>query len=85
MSRAPSALAGWTPEQIEAGRRWVAAWREAGPELERIRRQELRRLDTFKTIALLCGPADYRLPPRAPKPTSGLVEQQHWFEKLRRP
>jgi hypothetical protein len=85
MSRAPSALAGWTPEQIEIGRRWVAAWRAAGPELDRIRRQELRQLDTFKTIALLCGPADYRVPPRAPTPTSGLVEQQRLFEKLRRP
>ena len=85
MSRAPSALSGWTPEQIEAGRRWVAAWRTAGPELERIRREELRRLDTFKTIALLSGPADYNVPPRAPKPSSGLVEQQRWFEKLRRP
>jgi hypothetical protein len=81
----PSALAGWTPEQIEAGRRWVAAWRTAGPELDRIRRQELKLLDTFKAVALLCGPADYSVPPRAPKPSSGLVEQQRWFEKLRRP
>jgi hypothetical protein len=85
MSRVPSALAGWTPEQIEAGRRWVAAWRTAGPELDRIRRQELKLLDTFKAVALLCGPADYSVPPRAPKPSSGLVEQQRWFEKLRRP
>jgi hypothetical protein len=85
MSSDPSALAGWTPEQIEAGRRWVAAWRTAGPELERIRREELRQLDTFKAIALLCGPADYRVPPRAPKPSSGLVEQQRWFSKLRTP
>ena len=85
MSRGSSALAGWTPEQIEAGRRWVAAWRTAGPELERIRRRELQQLDTRTTIALLCGPADYRVPPRAPKPTSGLVEQQRWFAKLRKP
>ena len=85
MSRALSALADWTPEQIQVGRRWVAAWRTAGPELDRIRRQELRLLDTFKTIALLCGPADYRVPPRAPKASSGLVEQQRWFAKLRQP
>jgi hypothetical protein len=85
MSRRTSALAAWTPEQIQAGRQWVAAWQAAGPELERIRRQELRRIDGKKTIALLCGSADYRVPPRAPKPTSGLVEQQRWFSKLRRP
>jgi hypothetical protein len=81
----PSALAGWTAEQIATGRRWVETWRAAGPELERIRQDELRRLDTRRAIALLCGPADYTIPPRAPKPTSGLVEQQRWFQKIRRP
>jgi hypothetical protein len=78
-------LATWTPEQIAAGRRWVAAWKAAGPELERIHKQELRRLDAFKAIALLCGPADYRVPPRAAAPMSGLVEQQRLFAKLRSP
>jgi len=78
-----STLASWTPEEIEQGRRWVRAWRRAGPELERIRREELRRLDAHAAIALLCGPADYRQPPRAPKPTSGLVDQQRYFRKLR--
>ncbi len=76
-----SSLAGWTEEQIALGKLWVKAWREAGPELERLRRQELRQLDSQRTIALLCGPADYTIPPRAPKPTSGLVEQQYWFMK----
>lgn len=83
MSEKPSALAGWTAEQIAAGRRWVRTWQEAGPELEQIRRDELRRLDTRQAIALLCGPADYTIPPRAPKPTSGLIEQQRWFQKSR--
>jgi len=74
-------LAEWTPEQIALGRRWVAAWEQAGPELEKLRREELRRLDAYKAIELLCGPADYRSPPREPKPTSGLIEQQRWFKK----
>jgi len=64
MKNQASALAGWTPV-----------------DLERIRRHELRTLDTYQTIALLCGPADYTVPPRVPKPTSGLVEQQRWFMK----
>jgi hypothetical protein len=51
----------------------------AGPELERIHREELRQLDSYRTIALLCGSADYTRPPRAPKPWSGLVEQQAFF------
>ncbi len=80
----PSALAGWTADQIAQGRRWVDAWRNAGPALERIHREELRGLDTFQTIAQLCGPGAYRVPPRAPKPTSGLIDQQRWFGKMRR-
>jgi len=50
-------------------------------ELERIKRKEIRELDTYKTIALLCGTADYTKPPYAPKPWSGLIEQQRLFMK----
>ena len=74
-------LENWTPEEVDRGRRWVEAWRQAGQDMERLRREELRRLDGQLAIALLCGPADYRLPPRAPRPTSGLIEQQRWFKK----
>ena len=81
MTPKTSSLADWTPEQIAQGKRWVRAWEEAGPVMERLRRDELRRLDAYRSITLLCGPADYRVPPRAPKPTSGLVEQQRWFRK----
>lgn len=77
-----SALANWTPEQVAQGKRWVQAWAEAGAFMEQLRRDELRQLDTYKTIALLCGPADYHQPPFAPKPTSGLVEQQRLFAKV---
>jgi hypothetical protein len=83
MAEPRSALADWTDEQIALGRRWVQAWRDAAPRLEALRRRELRELDTFKAIALLCGSADYRVPPRAPRPTSGLVEQQRLFRQLR--
>jgi hypothetical protein len=79
-----TALDGWTPEQVEQGRRWVKAWQDAGPRLEAIRRRELRDLNAFDAIALLCGPADYTVPPRAPKPTSGLIDQQRLFARLRR-
>ena len=84
MDSQPSALASWSPEEVALGRRWVKAWQDAAPQLERIRRQELRQLDAYQAIALLCGPANYREPPRAPKPTSGLIEQQRLFRKLAR-
>jgi hypothetical protein len=74
-------LSGWSPAQVAAARRWVRTWQEAGPRLERVRREELRRLDPQRAIALLCGEADYTVPPRAPRPTSGLVEQQRWFRR----
>jgi hypothetical protein len=82
MHKEPSALASWTPEQIALGKRWVETWKLAGADLERIRRQEIRQLDTYQAISLLCGPADYTRPPRAPKPYSGLVEQQRWFMRM---
>ncbi len=71
-----------TSDQNALARRWVKTWQEAGPRLERIRREELRRLDPQRAIALLCGEADYTVAPRAPRPTSGLVEQQRWFMKM---
>jgi hypothetical protein len=81
MNHETSALEDWTPEQVAQGRRWVETWKLAGADLERLRRKELRALDTRKTLELLCGPADYTRPPHAPKPTSGLVEQQRWFSR----
>lgn len=84
MKSKPPSLADWTPEQIAQGKRWVRAWKEAGEAMERLRRDELRRLDPRQAIALLCGSADYHIAPRAPKPTSGLIDQQAWFMKAAR-
>ncbi len=84
MEKDRSALADWTPEQIALGKRWVEAWKLAGADLERIRRKELRELNTYAAIARLCCDVDYTHPPYAPKPFSGLVEQQRWFMKAAR-
>lgn len=72
-------LSDWTPEQIALGKRWVETWRRAGEALERIRRQELKTLDQYHAISLLCGPGT---PPL--RPSSGLIEQQRWFRKVAR-
>ena len=77
-------IANWTLEQVANAQRWVETWKLAGADLERIRRKEIRELDTQRTIALLCGPADYTRPPHAPKPFSGLIEQQRLFMKAAR-
>jgi len=51
-----SALADWTPEQIALVKS-VKTWRLAARELEQIKRKEIS--DTYETISLLCGDADY--------------------------
>lgn len=63
----------------EEEKAWIAAWRRAGPELERIRREELRRLDdaTGTRQATWLGVID----PPAPRPISGLIEFQAWMRK----
>ncbi|HEV8370563.1 MAG TPA: hypothetical protein VGQ39_21620 [Pyrinomonadaceae bacterium] len=76
-----SALANWTSEQVTLGKMWVETWRLASEDLERIRRNELRALDSYKAISLLLHSADYTKAPYSPKPWSGLVEQQDFFKK----
>jgi hypothetical protein len=76
-----SSLADWTPEQIARGRQYVRAWKEAAAAMEALRRRELREMDGYKALTLLCGEADYQRPPRCARSTSGLVEQQYWFMK----
>lgn len=82
MEQKPSALSNWTPEQIAQAREWVETWRITGQELERIAREELQRLDTYRAIELLYCDADFTQPPWAPLPTSGLIEMQRLFMEL---
>ena len=62
-------------------RRWVETWQRAGKELDEIRRREIEATDTREAIRQLFGAS---LPDFPRKTTSGLVEQQAWFAKLRR-
>ncbi len=73
-----------SPQEIAQLRQWVENWKTTGPILARIRREELRKLDTFRAISHLLGPIDFTQEPFIPKPTSGLVQQQAWFKKLKR-
>jgi hypothetical protein len=84
MSDKSSELSIWTPAQIALGKRWVQVWKGAGPALDRVRRSEIVHRDNYQAICHLLGSADYTKPPYAPKPSSGLVEQQRWFTKLAR-
>jgi hypothetical protein len=61
---------------------WVAAWRRAGPELERLRREDLRNTDTQRSLENLAGAFESCRLHHKPLPTSGLIEQQRWFQRI---
>ena len=71
-------------EKREQYRRYVEQWKHAGPELERIRRAELRALDTRAEVSGMDALADIGLRFARPRETSGLVEMQWWFMKFAR-
>jgi hypothetical protein len=71
-------------DEREAMRRWVETWKEAGPELEAILRKQLEQIDVQRELAVLEDAFNYAVRNARPEPTSGLVEMQEWFAKLRR-
>jgi hypothetical protein len=75
-------------EQIQskraAERAFVEGWRRAGPELERIRRDELRALNDRPYYDWIEDLLQLGSLFAAPETTSGLVEQQRIFMKARR-
>jgi hypothetical protein len=71
-------------DEREAMRRWVETWKEAGPALEAILRKEIEKIDTLEELTALEGAFNYATRNVPPDSTSGLVEMQAWFAKLRR-
>ena len=71
-------------DEREAMRRWVETWKEAGPALEAIRRKEIEKIDVHEHLAALEGAFNHATRTLIPRETSGLVEMQQWFVKLRR-
>jgi hypothetical protein len=71
-------------EEREMIRLWVETWKAAGPELEAIRRREVREADNLQVLAMLEGAFNHALRTLPPRPSSGLVEMQAWFAKLPR-
>jgi hypothetical protein len=64
--------------------RSVQAWREVGPKLEAIRRHEIREADNLQVLAVLESAFNHALRTMPLRQSSGLVEMQKWFAKLRR-
>jgi hypothetical protein len=62
-------------------RKWAANWIRLGPILEKIRREELKQTDTVKSMQVLSGWFDNAIHPTPLRPSSGLIEQQFYFQK----
>jgi hypothetical protein len=71
-------------EERDALRRWVETWKQAGPELDAIPRKEIEKINVFESLAALEGACNYATRTLPPRDSSGLVEMQKWFAKLRR-
>lgn len=64
-------------------RRWVQTWREAGKALARVKRDELERIDTVTAVSQLADAFNAAMRSTPGRTTSGLVEQQRLFGRLR--
>lgn len=73
-----------TAEEKARAQKCVDAWRRAGPELERMRRKDIRQADTARSIPAFDGLFEGAIRDFPAKPTSGLVEQQRWFGRAKR-
>jgi hypothetical protein len=70
-------------EQRELIRRWVGTWTKAEPELEAIRRKEIREADNLEVLKALESAFNHTVRATPLRPFSGLVEMQRWLAKLR--
>ena len=64
-------------------KQWVETWQRAGVELERIRREELPLVSTMQALLNLSGAFESCRQHFTPRASSGLIEQQAWFQKYR--
>ena len=73
-----------TATDQENARRWMQAWRTAGPLLEQVRAEEIRATDTVKAMEMLDDAFSSAIWLNQPRTGSGLVEQQEIFSRARR-
>jgi len=64
-------------------RQWIRNWEAAGPVLARLRDEAIRNTDTAAAIEQLSDAFESARRHWTPPATSGLVEQQRWFARLR--
>ncbi len=73
-----------TETEREQMRIWVNTWKETGEFLEKLRIEESRNADLETVILSLNDASESALAAHPPKSSSGLVEMQRIFMKLKR-
>ncbi|MGI8470452.1 MAG: hypothetical protein ACR2N3_18595 [Pyrinomonadaceae bacterium] len=71
-------------DEREKMREYVNRWKETGKFLEKLKLEEFRRSDLAETILSLSDASESALEFYPPKPTSGLIEMQKLFAKLKK-
>ena len=71
-----------TNNRKETGK-WVKTWKRAGSALRKVKQKELRSYDYFKNQVLVDGMLQWACDHRRARLSSGLVEQQRFFMKLK--
>jgi hypothetical protein len=67
----------------DAIRRWAQTWKEFGPELEKMRLREVRDQNNLLSLRTLARAFNHATSTQLPGESSGLVEMQRHFAKLR--
>ncbi len=71
------------PMTVEQARAWAAAWGRAAPELAAERHEKSRRVPIWVSIAALDDAFETAIASRGLRDSSGFVEQQRLFARLR--
>jgi hypothetical protein len=69
---------------VATDKEWIENWRQAGPKLEEIRRQELRNFKHEEQWALVDALLQLGFEHATPRNTSGLVELARLMAKTKR-
>lgn len=70
-------------DNTEKLREWANTWRKTGKILDNINRQEMREASLPETILALSDACKSALLLHPPQPTSGLIEMQKVFRRLK--
>lgn len=73
-----------TEAERELTKRRIQQWADAAPVMQALRDEEVRRTNTTEAILQLNDAFESALLHYGARETSGLVEQQAWFAKMRR-